>query len=489
MRVWALASCGGLLALAACSAEQSNSPTPGTASSEGDDTPQVDAPSKSVSPGTVVRSGVRPRTGLTETKRPQLSLAQSAPRGGSSTSPSSSQSNQLRQRLQQLQQRRSASLPSSQALVTTPVRSAQASPTPQRPQAQIFPSSSAGQPEPVAIARSSPTPIPSPGLGKPARSGQTTPLTATVRPAPTAPEGLDRPLGAASALGSVASATVDRSFPIAPVRHQGRSARIHSQRVVLNTPPTLTATARLHGDALAIPLEQAEIAIAPTQPEVDTAAEGPSSSAELVLDQAPQAASPSQTTHQSSGSIALTLTRSGASEAVVPAARFHQEQGGNLVSSAESLGLVPNPPTALSAHSPTGGAIDRATPTAGATTQPESLPFATAAPQLSPQRPDSVAAVGIALSTDSSATRHLTQVSPAAVQLTLPVTADPKGLPASHCLAVSELPMAPEGNNSRVKASQPDAYPDQPDRDQSAASHCSATAISAVEFLPTPELD
>jgi hypothetical protein len=514
MRVWALASCGGLLALAAFSAEQSNSPAPGAATADGDDTPQVDAPSKSASPGTVVRSGVQPRTGLTATSRPQLSLVQSAARGGDPTRPSSPQANQLRERLQQLQQRRSASLPSSRALVTAPAPSALTAPTPSRPQFQTSPGSSGVQPETVAIPR--PSPVPTPGLSKPARSGQAAPLTATARPPLAAPEVLDGPAGTTSDLAAVAAATGAQGLPLAPVRHQGHSARAHLQPVVLDSPAPLTATARLHDDASALSLEQAEIAIAPTQPEVDTPAEHQASNAELGPNQAAAAAaqtvSPPQTTHQSSGTPILTLSRSGDADAVVQAAGSHQEQESTLASSTAAPELVTAPPTALSASSVNRSASDRATPTAGAITQPESLPLATPAPQLSPRRSSSAvgiessaetaaiapahtgtvpAPVDIALSTESPTAAHRGQVSSAAVRLTPPVTSAPKGLPDSHCLAVGEIPVAPGiiPADSLAKASQPETYPDQPHSDHSAASHCSTTAISAAEFSPPPGLD
>lgn len=399
MRVWALASCSGLLALAACSAEQTNSPNPDVAPPDGDDAAQINA-----KPGlTVATTSPMARP---ETPRQQL-LPGGARVGSSRAKPSATtvqsagrslpQAEDLRARLQRLRAQHGSRLSPATALVTTPVPSSLAVVTPVRPEVQ--PSSDLNvdaQQAPVnriaaegntATVALSPR-FDGPRFDGPGRSPEGVALATPPQPNLAAPE----VTGITSALRPIASASAARNYPIAPVRHQGYSSRPQRQAVVLTAPSPeletgLTASVRLHGGSSVAP--PAAIAAA-TETLATTAPEPLEPEAVALEATAPQPVSPPTVAstpgdpptvsappahHQSGGNPGIILAREGVANSSRSAATgAHQRQ--SLSSDMEADASEPQPQNAAAIARP-----------AAAIARPESLPLNSAAPSLSSQRP------------------------------------------------------------------------------------------------------
>jgi hypothetical protein len=252
MRVWALVSCSGLLALAACSTEQASSPTP-PADQPGDDAAQVQSRGGLAPVGS--SSVAEPESGskqlLTQGARSRLLARRTTPTISSPESAEQTlpQAAQLRERLQRLRAQQGSRLTARTPLVTVPLppsvaQSSVAQGASPRPQAQ----------SPVAVAGGSPTATP--GSVSSAQNGQ-----ATVQPAITQSSGPSRnptasaPTNTATGLGAPTAANIARSYPISPARHQGYSAWLNQPAPRLTTavsgaPGAPGAQAvRLHGEA------------------------------------------------------------------------------------------------------------------------------------------------------------------------------------------------------------------------------------------------
>jgi hypothetical protein len=226
MRIWALASCSGLLALAACSAEQSNPPT-SAAPTDGDDRAQVTA-----------QPGMAPST-LSPMAQPEVPPRQphpGAPQSTLATRPYTrpgqplSQAAQLQARVQRLQaQHNHSAARQSQTLLSFPMLPQQvaapaapkAAPQPVHKLTQQVPQTSAEPP--VAATRSIPLP-PVPAQPQPS-SG----------PAPGAPEVMEPQASHAAHLGPVARASITQGQPI-PRHHQSYRSRRSAPAPVLANP-------------------------------------------------------------------------------------------------------------------------------------------------------------------------------------------------------------------------------------------------------------
>ena len=136
MRVWALASCSGLLALAACSAEQSSSPNPSTAPPDGD-AADIKAQPGLIATGSspMARPEVRPRQVIQGGRlNPAVGTASSTARSNGETIP---QAAALRDRLQRLRSQQGARLSPSTPLTTAPQPAASARPNLSQPTAEV----------------------------------------------------------------------------------------------------------------------------------------------------------------------------------------------------------------------------------------------------------------------------------------------------------------------------------------------------------------
>jgi hypothetical protein len=129
MRVWALASCSGLLALTACSAEQSSAPYPSAVPLDGEDTAEIEP-----QPGLIAttsspmaRPEVRPRQMIRGGYRLNPAVGRVPTTAGSGGQPIP-QAAALRNRLQRLQRQQSTRLSPSTPLVNAPQPAALARP-------------------------------------------------------------------------------------------------------------------------------------------------------------------------------------------------------------------------------------------------------------------------------------------------------------------------------------------------------------------------
>ena len=145
MRVWALASCSGLLALAACSAEQSSPPDLGTAPPDGDDAAEVNAQAglRATASSPMARPELRPRQGVLDRARFIPRSPQASPLASRSGSNERSlpQADQLRERLQRLRTQHGSRLSSNTPIATAPLPAALTTTPPSPvPQAAVEPS-------------------------------------------------------------------------------------------------------------------------------------------------------------------------------------------------------------------------------------------------------------------------------------------------------------------------------------------------------------
>lgn len=267
MRVWALASCGGLLALTACSAEQSTAPN-SEGLIDGDEAAQVKAqPEPMATPfSPAARPEVSPRQ-ILGGRRPLVRSARQVKGAEVSTEERIlSQSAHLRARLQRLQAQRGSRLaPNTQAVaIPLPAPLPAGTSQPQLSTSQV--NISTKQPAPSAASNAAPP-------GASASSVRALPL----QPLPSRPSRAaeDAPGGAATDLGQLAAANGQRS-PIVPLRHQGYSTRFQQQVPVLTVPPTnlargetaaiATIAPRLHGEDPSLLQAQPGVVAASPQP-------------------------------------------------------------------------------------------------------------------------------------------------------------------------------------------------------------------------------
>ena len=486
MRVWALASCSGLLALAACSAEQSSPPDLGTAPPDGDDAAEVNAQAglRATASSPMARPELRPRQGVLDRARFSPRSPQASPLASRSGSNERSlpQADQLRERLQRLRTQHGSRLSSNTPIATAPLPAALTttppSPVPQaavEPSPETLPNTSvkvlSGSPSEGAVT-ALPT-IPRPNVTGPNVTG----------PNVAAPElGLASSASTAIDLGPVASARPTASQSTVLGRHQGYSTRSQQPTPVITpTSPALSAglTARLHGAQPIAPSgESAPLAAQPSsptevpeaatpdpaQPEGATPEAAPLATADVEVGVAPESAdsepSPSaSTSHQSSATLALTLTPQPAETSASASPTHH------------SRGRAARPAIATAPHS-----------WSATITPPESLPLNQGTPRLSPLRPTATTPANTALTVPESATPEL-EAQPSATQTSATPTAEaqiseapileaqtpgstfsahqgqgqpeslslspqpaaiPKDLPAAYCLHTSGLPLDSE---------------------------------------------
>ena len=272
MRVWALASCGGLLALAACSSDQANTANPNTPPADGDTLSQGKASPSTTTPRPLARPEIPPQ----QTLAAQPRLNPVAVRGGADRTASQPQpqpqpqlqlqADQLRARLQRLREQQGIRLASITPVAAAPI------PTTARVVASPIPRTGA----PTLIqANSTPEASRAPGARRDSRLAivqppSVVPLLPLATPTPLAsPQPPETRAnvesgGTAADLRPVVAATLASNYPIAPLRHQGQSARqgmrqgARSASPQLVPPPTsqpFATSARLHGStapALAI---------------------------------------------------------------------------------------------------------------------------------------------------------------------------------------------------------------------------------------------
>lgn len=512
MRVWALASCSGLLALAACSAEQSSSPNPSTAPPDGDAAeikaqPGLTATASSpmarpeVRPRQVIQGGYRlnPAVGTTSTTaRSNGDIPQAAA---------------LRERLQRLRGQQGARLSSSTPLATAP-----------QPAALARPNLS----QSTAVAEN---PAFNVTQGNTFNTQGITPLPTPFRPTPIAPEANPSPVNTPSfssaALDPAQSASVARTYPIAPLGHQGYSARPQQQAPVLTVAQAeaetaSSATTRLHRGTVAA--RPADPTPATTTPQVAVRQNAVPSepNAAAISNPAPVSASPTpvaqSAAHQSSGNVALTPTPGPVSQT---GTADHQSQVG---SAAVNPGPVGQPPVLW--ESVRSGAATGAAVSYGAL--PESLPLNAAPPrpQLVPTQPAPPAAdvssaprvtlaeeTAIAPSPTESADippnpnaqpeatalrdgaapvlHHQSQVDPETVHLIPTADTPAKGLPIAYCLSPSGqlLPTAAEAQGSLASLPKfSPSSPNDPSLELGALSKDDAAELCMGLPASTPEL-
>ncbi|MGB3312202.1 MAG: hypothetical protein WA939_01695 [Nodosilinea sp.] len=494
MRVWALASCSGLLALAACSAEQPNSPDLGTAPPNIDDGAQLDAQPglRATASSPMARPELQPRQRGGDQARFSPRSPQSTPQASRTSNAGQTlpQAAQLRERLQRLRSQHGSRLSPSTPIATASLPAALTT-TPPRP-------------VPQAAADQSPEPLPGearvgnrPSLEPSLRPAVVTALPTPPRPNVAAPE-LGLPLTASTGidLGPVASSQTT-SYPTASARHQGYSTRSQQPAPVIAAASTeLSAgpTARLHG---ATPVWPSGATVATAQPsppattvrpevvfpapaQAETAAP---ESAPLATDVeevrlAPAAAEPNPaTTHQSSATIAIAPQPLEAL-ALAPTPRTHQSQGTGArpettvaawdqsptVAPPESLPfnqetprLRPSRPAAASSAAPDLTATNAPQ---GAASQQQQVAQALE-PELAdqiPAAPVSVAQNPAAQAPGSSFSAHQGQTQLESLSLIPQPEASPKDLPATTCLQTSGRPLtssAESGSDPQFSNQQP----------------------------------
>ncbi|MEA5447212.1 hypothetical protein VB780_01435 [Leptolyngbya sp. CCNP1308] len=493
MRVWALASCSGLLALAACSADQSSSPNPSAAPLDGEDTADIQAQPglTATASSPMARPEVRPRQVIQGGYRLSLSSGKPAATTASS-SKAVPQAAELRQRLARLRNQQGSRLAPSTPVVTAP-----------QPSTLAQPNLSGASPVKPTVEQESPAfnPIQSPSFSPQAIAALPTPP----RPTPSAPQA-STPASAPDP-GGAASASVARNYPVAPLRHQSYSARSQQPAPVLTvarTPTELPATARLHGDTLTAQQPESltpgetsasQVAIV----EGNTSPKPNSSEASAAATDAPTPAiairSESSTTdaptpaiairsessapapgaaggHQSSGPVALTPVvqptvgletngeshQSQAVSAAVASDPVNQAPGlwesaraEAAIAPPESLPLNPPSPrpnfvrpqlTESAAETDDSTAGDNI-PEVSAIPERTTARIAAPTPQTTIPNPESRPPETTTLGETSAAPElhHQSQISPAAVRL-IPTASNPsKDLPIAYCLLPSGQPV------------------------------------------------
>ncbi|MGF1519814.1 MAG: hypothetical protein ACFCVB_18705 [Nodosilinea sp.] len=439
MRIWALASCGGLLALAACSAEQANTPDLSAAPPDGDDAAQVTARLRATASSPTARPDVRSGQSLSNRAR----LSPSLPRPATTASQPSS-SSQLRERVQRLRAQHGSRLAPSTPLTTTPAP--QVTNTPLYTSLQA-PTTQAAQPLPrasgVSGENSTPENFPDNFTGRlenAPRSVSESQSSTALPTAPTAPPALSAPLNDTNPLGPVATANVARSYPIAPLRHQGHSDRSQGQSVVLTAPaaPEFTV-ARVHGGTSApaiAPLEVATDLAKPTEVTATPAASPIAATNAAATLSAEASPSPeASAAHQSSGT-ALTLARQSNGETPGGGAGVHQSGGTEATLAAASPATAQS--RATSRLAPAAIADRPARPVA----LPESLPLSPAAPRLSSPSLETNSVQGdqeVSATRPEAAPTHV-QAAPATLRLAIPGE-NPKNLIATYCLTTGGVPL------------------------------------------------
>ncbi|MBD2230905.1 hypothetical protein [Phormidium tenue] len=523
MRVWALASCSGLLALAACSAEQSSSPNPSTAPPDGD------AAEINTQPGLIAtasspmaRPEVRPRQVIQSGYRlnPTVGRASTTARSDGQTIP---QATVLRDRLQRLRSQQGARLSPSTSVTAAPQPAALVRPNLSQPKTEI--------PENPAFNVTQGNTFSTQGIA---------PLPTPSRPTPIIPEAnpsaVNTPGFSSAALNPAQSASAARTYPIAPLGHQGYSTRPQQQAPVLTIAQAEAETAssaRLHGGTLTA--QQADPALGGTPiPQVAVRPEtlsGPSSptSAAAISNSAPvsdlRAASPTpaaqSTAHQSSGSVALTPTPSSVSQT---SAADHQSQAGSAVVNPDPVGQAPVLWESVRSVAATGeaipsGALPESLPLNAATPRPNLVP-----PQLAPSAanvgsaprvtlaeeaaiaPSPVELTGMlpnpdaqpetaALRDDAAPVlHHQSQIGSETVHLIPTADTPAKGLPMAYCLSPSGqlLPTALEAQGSlaslpKFSSSSPNAPSLELGANLSALSKTDATELCMGLPASTPE--
>ena len=440
MRVWALASCGGLLALTACSAEQSSSPDLGAAPTGGNDAAEVNAHSglRATASSPMARPELRPQQGAPNRARFSPRAGRPAPRAGGANSPNQTlpQASQLRERLQRLRAQQGARLSPSTSTVPAPQPAVLTSSTP-APVAVNFTEVLATPGEAVP-AVTNPDSKASFSVPAPVVTALPTPFRPTARSNVAAPEtGSGAISSPPTNLGPIAAADLARNYPIVPLRHQGYSARPQQPVPTIATaaivsPERLTLSApRLHGPR---PTSQGN------DPAASVVTARPSLTPAPILATAPLRADspgvrsvPEAATHDSVvrlGSAGnLTLTPRGA---VAPseAASTHQGQG-----------IAARPATAIAL--------------------PESMPLHQETPRLSPLRPVVAPSPAASIQAEAWLPEDPTpevQVSEAqaseaqapeiqASEAQAPIYeggVNPKSLPAAYCLQASGLSLTPD---------------------------------------------
>ncbi len=486
MRVWALASCSGLLALAACSAEQS-SPNPSTAPPDGDAAEINTQPGPTATTSSpMARPEVRSRPVIQGGYRlsSTVGAASTRARSNGETIP---QAAALRDRLQRLRSQQGARLSPSTPLATAPQPAALARPNLSQPKTAVAENPAFNVTQGNTFSTHGIAPLPTPP-----------------RPTPIAPEAnpaaVNTPGFSGTALDPAQSTSVARNYPIAPLRHQGYSARPQQQAPVLTiaqaATETSSTTTRLHGGTLsARPADS--VSEATTTPQVAVRSETPLElrSSELSGTESTRVANGSgpapinaprtvvpnpvaqSAAHQSSGSVALTPTPGQISQT---STADHQSQ----VASAAVNPNVGDQSPVLWESVRSGVATGEAFP---ARNLPESLPLNAASPrpQLVPPQPaPSATDVGSAPraslaesaaiapssadlvgmipnpTTQAEATalrddaapvlHHQSQIGSETVHLIPTADAPAKGLPIAYCLSPSGqlLPTASEAQGS-----------------------------------------
>ncbi len=469
MRVWALASCSGLLALAACSTEQASSPTP-PADQPGDDAAQVQSRGGLAPVGS--SSVAEPESGskqlLTQGARSRLLATRttptiSSPEAAGQTLP---QSAQLRERLQRLRAQQGSRLTASTPLVTVPLPTSVAQSsvaqssvaqssvaqeslnlgTSPRPQAQ----------SPAAVAGVSPTAAP--GSVSSAQNGQATAQSAITQasgpsPNPTA----SVPTNTATGLGAPTAANIARSYPISPARHQGYSARLNQPAPMLTTSVSDAPGAqavRLHGEA---PAQTTAAAPNPTPalaPTAATPAPTAPDSVQASTSPAPTIAQPSPAAPPSGAAAGLAGTPSEPQDTQPEGLGTAQvtTQPQPAIAPPESLPLnqvgprvsPPRTPLVPSQVSP-GASVP--TPTAQAPRPNLSSLPGVASPGSTPEgAPPSYPGATQILQ------RHLGQANPASIN---PQAQTIKGQPTTYCLSNRALSPDPEATAQDWNGMQP----------------------------------
>ncbi|MFQ4137061.1 hypothetical protein PGN35_012150 [Nodosilinea sp. PGN35] len=450
MRVWALASCSGLLALAACSAEQSSSPNPSAVPLDGEDAAvETQRGLIAVASSPMARPEVRPRPTIGGYR---LSAAAGHPAATTARGKALPQAAELRQRLERLRSQQGR-LSSATPLVTAPQPATLARPT----LSQSRPASPAAEPGSPAF---------NPVRGSNLSTQGIAPLPTPFRPTPidseaTIPEATIPTASAAADLGEVTAARVAQTYPIAPLRHQGYSTRAQQPAPVLSVARSGAEfpTARLHGGVLTTQQTDAvspagaiaasvaivdgsaspgftpgsvrEAATNTSAPDLALGSESPGPEpglgrSELELQPASPAAAPlTVDSHQSSGPVALAPTASLNGEISREA---HQSQG---VSTGATSAPV-SQSTGLWASGPAAAGPE--------VTPPESLPL-NPPPRLRPELSEVVTVPEVAAEMDDSTAREQILV-PSAAQIVAPASAlpDPDGQTAAAALGEAAAP-------------------------------------------------
>ncbi len=461
MRVWALASCGGLLALAACSADQSNTTNPNSPPPDGNALTQGKTSPASATPRPLARPEMPPQQTLSA--RPRLNPA--AVSGEADRTPAQPQSDQLRARLQRLRAQQGARLASNTPVAAAPIPTVIASPIPQPEAPTLRPvaSNPGASRDPGARGDSRLTIVPQPNRAE--QSLLAVALPPQPSPQPPVIEADVEPSGTTADLQPVVAATVANNYPIAPLRHQGHSVRQSARQSVRSAPQVLVplsasqpvaAGARLHGSTAP--------ALA-AQPRGSSTASVSEAEATVVPDSTPAAADlrarasdaaipREHVASQPRAGSPVTLTHPGDFPSTSPAEGAHQQESTAPLRSAERLplqaSLAPRPDSRTTGDQGLG-----------AITLPESLPLNSAAPRLSPQRPQLSPAqptVSLPTATSSAASRsvvtnatdratteptaapfavpsggHLSPTDQDGFHLVPSVSQSPKGLPLTHC--------------------------------------------------------